>query len=189
MRILALDIATRCGWAYDCPPEPGEDPALRACGVKSGTVRLPSPTGGTDVGFDNGNVFKYFYDWLSLRIEGARPDVVAFEAPLNIHNMVTSENTVRLLFGLATIAELVAAQKGLQRFEANNQQIRKHFLGSAHGKSADLKLKTMARCRALGWYPKDDNEGDAIALHDFARHAFRLPANRPAGPLFKKAAW
>lgn len=189
MRILSLDIATACGWAYDCPPEPGDDPAQLACGVRSGTVKLQAPAGDMGGGFENGRTFKYFDEWLSDFVSLVRPDVLVFEAPLNIHNAFTSENTVRLLFGLAAIAELVATRYGLQRFEANNATVRKHFLGSARGKSADLKLKTMARCRALGWYPKDHNEADAIALHDYARHAFRLPANRPAGPLFKKEAW
>gem|GEM_PF-5999400 len=189
-----LDLSLITGWAFDTEIGEHEDPSLRACGLKHGSIKLPDPLGSKEVGFDNGRTYTYFEQWLVARIESSQATVLGFEAPLNLNHMIDretgrlrmGENTVRLVFGLPTIVELVATRLGLQRFEVNNADARHHFLGSSRGRRDELKRKTIARCQQLGWYPQDDNAADAIAMHDYARHCFRLPAIRPAGPLFKQ---
>jgi Holliday junction resolvasome RuvABC endonuclease subunit len=165
MRLLALDIATCSGWAVD-PPGGGDRPL-------SGSFRAPSD------GENYGRPFVAFTDWLDGMIQVHQPDIVAFEAPLvvggrNGTTRPTNAHTVRLLFGLASMAEMVAERRSVDSFECHIQTVRKHFVGSGR---AD-KREVMQRCRVFGWAPVDDNAADACAIWSFAKATLESAAVR-----------
>ena len=151
--ILALDIASRTGWAFG---RPGELP-------KSGSVRLAPP------GSSNGTVGRGMLRWLADFLSAESPNALYYEVPIDPRHMGSKTNfkTARLLIGLPFLVEAIAEARGLfyQR-EAGVQNVRKHFVGTPRPK--DKKQSVLARCRLLGWKPEDDNAADALALWDFA---------------------
>lgn len=116
---------------------------------------------------DHGPRYAQYAEWLADLIAVHQPGVLAFESPLvpRGNNMITNANTVRFLLGLAAITELTGHDAGLRVFEANLQSTKRHFAGTGR---AD-KPAMMARCRQLGWAPKNHNEADAAALWSYAK--------------------
>lgn len=158
-RVLALDIATTTGWACD-GPTPGVP--------VSGTFKTPF-AGGEEFG----SGFVAFEAWLSDMMSVMRPEVLAFEAPVpraSAHGF----QTTRILLGLATIAELVAAQNGVPCFETHIQSVRLHFTGSGRCDKRDV----MHRCRVLGWAVVQLDASDACAVWDFTKVALRNEQQR-----------
>lgn len=174
MRYLALDIATVTGYAADRPGG-GDTPV-------TGTVRVRVEDE------DLGAAFLEFEQHVEDLIAVHRPGVLAFEAPLVIGGgrgttRPTNHATVRLLFGLAAIAELVGTRRQLQVFEAHIGSVRRHFCGSGR---AD-KREVLARCKLLGWDVKTADAADGAAIWDYARHTLRRPTAN-AGPLLARTA-
>lgn len=168
-RILALDIATVTGAASDKPR--GAFSAID----RPYTFHFRTPV---DAFGDYGRAFGTFERWLMDTIIAHEPDVVAFEAPLIVggrHGTTAPTNvaTVRLLLGLCSIAELVAHRAQLECFETHIQSVRKHFTGSGRAQKRDV----LERCRVLGWHVGTNDEADAAAIWDYARHTLR------AGPV------
>lgn len=174
MRVLALDVATVTGFAVDRPAG-GDAPTTGAFRVKV-------------VDEDLGAAFLDFEERVEDLIAVHQPAVLAFEAPLVIGGgrgttRPTNHNTIRLLFGLAAIAELVGTRRQLRVFEAHIGTVRRHFCGSGRADKADV----MARCRLLGWDVKTNDAADGAAIWDFARHTLRRPTSN-AGPLLGRAS-
>jgi len=172
MRILALDIASRLGWATD-----GADGRLIF-----GVYALPTSAENPGV------AFCAFERWLDQRIIEHRPDTLAIEAPLVLAGrrgakVLTNARTVAVLNGLWAIALLVSTSHKLRIFQANVMSIKKHFTGNGHADKAAM----VKQCRLLGWPVTDHNAADALGLLDFARHTLRQP-NLAAGPLYTRAA-
>lgn len=158
--ILALDIATSTGWAYG---RPGETP-------RYGSQSWAAKAGETAA--DDGTVGAAATRWLHSFMTIDKPDLLIYEAPLGAggrSSKGSSERTTRRLLGLTFLIETVGVLKGVPSSmicEANVQTVRKHFVGQA--RPADGKAAVMARCRQLGWAPRTHDEGDALALWDFA---------------------
>lgn len=151
---LALDIATQTGACWDA-----EDGRPRFV-----TFRTPSPIRG-EGGADFGPTFLAFDRWLTGHIAVTKPRRIAFEAPMQVvgfgaSTRPTSQQTVRLLMGLASIAELVAAKAEIPTYELNISTAKKHFAGSGRADKAAM----MARCKQLGWPVRTDHEADAGAV-------------------------
>lgn len=181
--ILALDTASTTGWALgslDCEPE-------------SGHVRLPK----TDA--DIGKFINAYRDWLREMCRRYEPSEIVFEAALLSPGKFTNARTIRKLNGLAAMTESVASELGLRCSEGNLSTIRKHFVGQGRApKEAPdgrkwFKAQVMKRCEAKGWTPDNDDEGDALALLDYAlwcrdpSHPGHQPAEKSA-PLFEGTA-
>lgn len=156
MRILALDIASRTG---------------AAVGDASGAPRLL--TFGVPPAVDDalGRRFAAFANWLSDLVTVEKPDVLAFEAPLIVGGnsgttRPTSAQTIRLLFGLVSIAELIAYQRDIECWECHIQTVRKFFCGDGRAK----KDQVIATAVARGWMPADDNQADAAAIWAYMMH-------------------
>jgi hypothetical protein len=167
--ILALDVASTCGFARG---KIGEQPV---CGsVKFGT---------------NGDiVFATAMTWLNdmLSEEGV-PDIVIVEALLPPGAMKghTSRAVRDRLAGLHGIVRAVAHRHGVGEIaEAMVGQIRHHFIGMPHLKRAEAKRVVLERCKALGWDPANDNEGDALALWSFCCATVDPRAALAVVPLF-----
>jgi len=158
MKLIGLDLATRFGWAIWAPGEP----------VRYGSVRLPSAPH-----ISIGDRYLRYANWLAQRIKDERPAKVYFEAPWVGPN--THQNTARFLMGLASSTHLICAKAGVITVEANNQTTRKQFLGAANRTMrADKKAAVMSACRLRGWEPKNNDEGDALAVLEYAATQERL---------------
>lgn len=169
MIVLALDIATRTGFAHD---NPAGGPPL------GGVLRIPSPLpiyskDGGATSWEYGACYKTFHVDLSKLVASVRPEIGVFEAPINIiagkdgkRKVQTSQTTIRLLFALAGIAELVFAQHDIPISETNITTVKKHFAGHGHAE----KPAMLARCRQLGWDCNGDhNTADAMAIWSLAK--------------------
>lgn len=166
-RVLALDVASCTGWAAD-RPSGGDRPVCGAFKVRA-------------EGEDLGGAFCDFEEQLEGLIALHVPTVLAFEAPLVFggpggSTRQTNHQTVRVLFGLAAIAELVGTRRGLDVYELHIQSVRKHFVGRGRAQKADV----LQRCRLLGWDPPGMDAADACACWDYARHTMRVPTGQPA---------
>lgn len=158
MKILALDLATVTGWAVGVASAAPSPTALEAAAgtvtpVTSGFISFREHSG------EPGYLYRALEDWLHAMIDGHSPDIVVFEAPL-----ARNAHTARLLFGMAAIAEMVAAQRGIECAEVHVSAIKKHATG--HG-MADKKMMIAAALQR-GWKPREDNEADALWLWDYA---------------------
>lgn len=106
-----------------------------------------------------------------------KPSLVAIEAP------VGGPRTSHLLVGLVACVRGACRARGVKVEVYPIASIRKHFIGgnvtSAPYKHLPEKLRkgaarkdakrlVMARCAALGWPVRNDDEADACALWDFA---------------------
>jgi hypothetical protein len=85
--------------------------------------------------------------------------------------------------GLRACVLAIAQRRRVPVQEFPVSAIRKHFLGHAGLKRADAKLKTMARCRQIGWAVANDNEADAAACWEYARARLRLGSLPVSGGL------
>lgn len=154
--ILAIDCGTVSGWATWAAGEPRP---------RSGTFRAPPAIDG-----EFGRTFAAFQEWLAGMVSMIRPDLICFEAPLVMASgagpkVRTNHNTGRMLFGFATIVEMVAFQAGVDVAEVNISTARKHFVGTGRAE----KRMVYDRACALGWAPNSADAADALAVLDLAR--------------------
>lgn len=147
-KILALDLATRLGWACGSPD--GEP--------QYGTKVLPS------TGEEIGRFADAYDEWLLDMITLESPAMVVFEAPFL--GGVRNANTSRKLMGLCWQTELACYRRQIRCFSHNNQSLKKDFAGSGRAEKVDV----IAACRRHGWDPKDDNAADALGLWACAVH-------------------
>lgn len=75
-------------------------------------------------------------------------------------------------------AESFAYAMGIRCQLINVKSWARHFIGSTprSTKSKEKKAYTMERCRTLGWKPRNDDEGDALGLLDYAINSEGLQA-------------
>lgn len=163
-RILALDIALRTGWAHD-GPEPGVPIA--------GLFRSPETLGDKKRGIERGMTLLHFRRFLISKIGEAKPDIVVFEAPLNVmliqrhdKRFKTNHETVLLLTQLCGHVEPLCYELDIKCRQAQVQKVRRFFTGTIKGG----KEPTQARCRQLGWdFQDDDNVADAMAIWAYSK--------------------
>ena len=169
--ILALDLATRFGWAEGAP---GTEP-------RYGSERF-APAGSSHAAVFGGAI-----KWLATRLSAFKPARIVIEAPMNPNMMQgrTNAKTGRLLLGLPAVIEGTAFRFGVYDVkEARVADVRHHFIGS-NPRGATGKQQTIARCRQLGWKPADDNAADALALWHYAMCMADSAASLRSTELFK----
>lgn len=172
--ILALDIATTCGWARG---------RLGAAPI-AGSQRF----GKTNA--SNNAVFGNALTWIARELEPQpRPDIVIVESMLSPQAKVghTSADTRDRLAGLHGIVRAAAYLRGVYTIdEARVGQVRAHFIGHANLKRDEAKRLVMQRCGQLGWQAIDNNAGDALALWSFAVAGLDPDWALQLSPLFNK---
>jgi len=149
MSVLALDIATQSGWAYGSA---GEAP-------RHGTYRVPS------TGDDLGRFAYAFAQWLTHKLRELQPKEIVFES--NILPRETNITTLKKLYGLAVVTELVALSEGVPCSEISAGEWRRAFLGQHYPKKArrdELKRAVVSACRQMGWEPHSTDDADAIGI-------------------------
>lgn len=158
---LALDIATKCGWAAW---EPGRDKPIY------GTWRLVGEPG--EVGRKGAELHRKLADLHQLM----PIEFLNFEGgiPTNGLSGNTNMTTIYLLAGLAAHAESFAYAVGARCRNVPQASWKKHFLGAGKRPkamtAAQFKKQSTVRCHELGWYPEDDNAADALAVLDYTLH-------------------
>lgn len=160
-RVLALDLATKTGWA--CGSTEGTP-------VSHGVVAMPK------TGEDIGKFLAVFEGWLLTAIDEMGPDEVVFESPILPEQ--TAIATLRKLYSLAGVTELVVTRliergQNMQTREAALGDIRQHFIGirqapkdirGSEARRKWMKAKVIAECRKRGFNVAGDDDADAIAL-------------------------
>jgi hypothetical protein len=173
--ILALDIATNCGWAR------GHIHGVPA----AGSISFGKANASANAVFANG--LKWIADLLDPR---PRPDVVIVEAMLPPDAKVgnTSRATRDRLAGLHAIVRAVAYLRTIPEIkEATVGDVRDHFLGTRTMKSRAAKAETVTRCLQLGWPATDEDAADALALWSYARSLIDPQYALVVSPLFNKS--
>jgi len=173
--ILALDLASRTGWALGEPSDPRP---------LSGSLRFARE------GASMGAVFSGCRQWLSRFLAENRDiKLVVFEAPMTPQHMSgrTDPSVVRRLMGLcAVVEELCHSLGNFDVREARVSAVRTHFIGSNRHRRAEAKELTIAACRRLGWSPIDDNAADALALWHYQASILDPKLAIQASPLFRR---
>ena len=176
MRVLALDLATRTGWASDYGPFLGSGFPV------TGLYTL------SDV--NRGHAFLGFNKWLYNKVESLGDiDMIAYEKPLfGGKGVKMREAIVMKLVGLAAMAEMIGASRSIRVESVSVQVVRKAFLGQ--GRPANPKRAVLHRCAMLNWgTADDDNRADAAALWFWAKSNFDPKFNiEPGGPVSESAA-
>ena len=154
--ILALDIATKTGWARG---RVGEIP-------QSGSVRF----GGLH---DSPHeIFAQALAWISNFLEPKpRPDVLMIEAllPPDAMKGKTSKAVRDRLSGLHGIMKAVASLRGIGEIaEVSVGDVRAHFIFDRTARREIAKRETLLQCKALDWPAEDDNAADACAIWSYA---------------------
>jgi hypothetical protein len=165
VRILALDIATRTGYAIG---NAGEKP-------RTGVVTLKKPKELTHVASSNLGFF--LKDTFVLD----KPDLVAYEAPLDpVAKFEMGQNnghhqnsaSIILPWMIVGVVEFMCWLYGVRAETTNRQAVLKHYTGRARwGKREVAKAEVIRRAQILGHIPKtckDDDIADACAIHDYA---------------------
>lgn len=139
MKILALDMATKTGWAtpkesgvqtFDC--KRGESPGMR---------------------------FLRFRKWLNDMDDLASPNVIAYEQPHHRGGAATE-----VAYGFLTVVKEVAAEKGIELMPVHSSTLKKWATGKGNAGKGEMVFEAKRR----GYNPKDDNEADACLIYDYA---------------------
>ncbi len=138
MMILALDLATRTGWAIV------KDGRVIESGVQSFDKRR---------GESNGLLFLRARKWLAAF---GRPDLVAYERA-HFRGGAATEICV----GLQTRAQEQAAEWGVESAPVATGTLKAWATGSGRADKGAMIAWAAAR---LGRQPEDDNEADAVAV-------------------------
>lgn len=177
MRLLCLDLATSVGFSV------GTESGVEA----HGSHRLPS------TGNDIAAFLKAYRAWLTSMIQRHLPHEVVFEMP--ILPATTNIATLRKLYCLAGLTELIAKDLGCRVGEANLMDIRRHFIGTARApkevpkedRRKWMKDRITSSARKRGFRPANDDDADALALFAYAMHC-RVPGFVLAGDEIEAAA-
>lgn len=147
--LLALDISTAIGWALfrDARARP-----------KLGTWRAPPAMPGV-----YGKRYRAAHEWLGEICAVHAPAVLAFEAPVfprftEAHT--TTEQTLRLLIGLAAMAELVAEERSLRCIEVHWKTAKIALAGFAGAVKRDM----ISAAVKAGYRVADEHQADACAV-------------------------
>lgn len=170
--VLALDLAGRVGAAWGSPGGRPEATTVDIGRARSEDARLAAMIRETE-----------------RLLTTVQPDVLAYEAP------VGGPTTSHFLVAVAGCFVGQAALMGYDPKSVAISSIRKHFLGralstadypglsKARAKEA-IKAAVIARCGALRWAPRTDDEADAMALWDYACATWGRGQSAPLGGLF-----
>ena len=142
MKILALDLASKTGWAAN-----GE-------GRRSGTMEFQLKRGESP-----GMRFLRCRAWLN-EIKGLLGDfdVIVYEQAHHRGGYATA-----VCVGLVTEVLAFAAGHGIETMPVHSATLKKYATGSGRASKEDM----LAEAKKRGWDPADDNEADAILLLEY----------------------
>jgi len=144
--VLALDLGTRCGWAYWAPPFVRPDSGVQVFDLARGE----SP----------GMRYVRFSRWLQELFDW---DVwlVVYERP-----HLRGGYAAGLLTGLECLVQTHAAVREIEYYPVHSATLKKWAAG--HGRAGKEQMIEAAR-RLWAIEPEDDNEADALCLLGYAK--------------------
>lgn len=148
-QILALDLATKTGWCRGVPGQP----------VEVGTHVLPK------TGSDIGTFLNAHQDWLDALLLTRDVSLVIYESPI-LRSGNTNISTLRKLYGLAGVTEMVCVDHKVRCVEVMIQKAKKALAGHARADKAQMMLAAERRNVAV----EDDNQADAFGVFLTAIH-------------------
>jgi len=143
MNTLALDLATKCGWAH----------SNGAAGVQSFAPRR---------GDSPGMRWIEFRAWLCRLLDSAPADLIVYEQAHHRGGAAT-----HVAHSLISCVEAVAAERSIEVTSRHTATIKKHALGKGRGDK-----EAMVKAAAERWPEHgvlDDNEADARWLLDLVQ--------------------
>lgn len=153
--ILSLDLASQFGWAEG---KAGEPPRF-------GSQRF------APVGASTEEIFAGVIRVVTPRLASFRPDALVYEEPslFQLRDGKSTKHIAKILLGIPAIVEGLAKHFGVPIIrEASPRDVRKHFIGNGQLPRAKAKAAVVAECKRRGWDVKNDDEGDACAIYDYA---------------------
>jgi len=157
MRILALDVATKTGWAVLMDDERIES------GMQDFTLKR---------GESKGMLFYYFRHWLRPILSSLRPDIVVYEAAHHRGGHAT-EVCVGLVTRIKELIDIRNARSPDHEIEycaVHSATLKKHITGNGRASKNEVKVAVRQR---LGRHITDDNEADALALMYYAEDTLK----------------
>lgn len=175
MKILALDLARKTGWAYG---KAGTKPNSDVKVLRS--TDLDVEVGAAEIG-------RFIRDICYLETE--RPDLIVYEAALPPFDNEDERGERKIRRSVESIVQppmlaggviAIAACYGIECRKVWPVTWRKHFLGRANfGNPLATKNATVDRCRLLGYIPRDRvvrnknadplfDQCDALGMWDYA---------------------
>ena len=173
--IIALDIATRTGWALGRPSQ----------APRSGSQRFGQ------FHSDPHEIFGAALKWFSefLQQQEPRPDTLIVEQmlpPLAMKGQ-TSRAVRDRLAGLHGVMLGVAQLRGVGEIaQASVGDVRSHFIGDRMCRREQAKREVMLQCETQGWPAQDHNAADACALWSYACTLIRPELGLRVVPLFHR---
>lgn len=148
MKILALDLATKTGWACG-------DTDNDHTHVDSG-VQDFSPKRGESRGMR----FLYFDRWIYQMLAERDPYVVVYETPHQRGGHATE-----VLLGLVGILQKAVVESKREYVSVHSGTLKKFATGSGRASKEQMKIRAIQRfVRQI----EDDNEADALHIWDWA---------------------
>jgi Holliday junction resolvasome RuvABC endonuclease subunit len=150
VRILALDLATRTGWA-------SWDGERRESGYVDFDVKR---------GESPGMRYFRFNAWLQPLLEALHPQILVYEQPFVMRSGAAAEITL----GFATRAQEACALRGIEHQPVSGSTLKKWTTGRGNAKKPEMVAAVIMRFGMLGGGSTlDHNQADAIALLEYAR--------------------
>lgn len=140
MKILALDFATRTGWAG---------------GGISGVQRFDLRRGESP-----GMRFLRFRAWLAEICRLIEPEVIAYEQPHHRGGAATE-----VAYGFLTEVKTMSAAKGIELMPVHSSTLKKWATGKGNAGKGEMVFEAKRR----GYNPQDDNEADACLIYEYAQ--------------------
>lgn len=150
MRLLAFDLATRCGVAFG--PTDG-DPRLWTVDI-----------GSTDP--HEGARFAQAEIAIKGIIKANQPTRIAVESAMTQGGAGAAKTKLTLIGYRAILMRCAFAAGRIPVEEMAPATWRKHFLGNGRLSGAKAKRETEKRCASLGWWAEDHNAAEAAGLWD-----------------------
>jgi hypothetical protein len=168
MAYLALDLATRTGWALWS--RGNERPRF-------GTLRLSRL---------DAELIAPDLEKLRSHLSGLHAmepiEAVFFEAPIMMR--VDTLRKLQFLLGLVNMVEWWAYRLNIPCRQVGMDDWRKHFLGFSKGGREKLKAEAVAECRRRGWQVAGDDEADACGVLDYGLACFGISPPWRDGHMF-----
>jgi Holliday junction resolvasome RuvABC endonuclease subunit len=152
VRVLALDLSTHVGWAFfeKLDARPIVD-----------TWHVPRNVDPDRLGL----MFLAFERWLVRKLDDLAPDVLGIEAPILPRGRTFKKTkAIRMSWGFATVAEMVADRRGLRCIEAHPATVKLVLSGSGRAKKPAMIVAAIERGMIDGDGDGDQADACGVAL-------------------------
>lgn len=142
LRLLALDMATRCGFAT----------------LTGGVLTSGSQSFARGARSHPGTPHGLFDNWLRGALQQHKPDLVIYESA----GFFRSGDAVQICVGMRGVMLAQTAKLGIPVVDYSPTSVKLFWAGGGRAEKSEIMAATRRRCPQIRF--ADDNESDAIAL-------------------------